>query len=214
MTTDDATAPIERAPIERAPIETARAVVGTAAAAELYARWAADYDRDVFEVAGVTGTRQIAALLADHVDDRTATVIDLGCGTGAAGRHLREHGFTTIDGVDLSPEMLELARATGAYRRLEVADLTRSLPFAPASFDASIAAGVFTTGHLGASVVAPLVHLVRPGGVLAWVVADPVWPSVAPELRRAGADPRVTEHVSIRRGAPPEAWLVLARVTG
>ena len=58
MTTDDATAPIERAPIERAPIETARAVVGTAAAAELYARWAADYDRDVFEVAGVTGRLQ------------------------------------------------------------------------------------------------------------------------------------------------------------
>lgn len=209
MTDDDATVPVERAPIERA-----RAVDGTAAAAELYARWATDYDRDMFEVAGVTGTRQIADLLAGQLDDRAAAIVDLGCGTGAAGRHLREHGFTTIDGVDLSPEMLELARATGAYRRLEVADLTRSLPFAPASFDASIAAGVFTTGHLGASAVAPLVRLVRPGGVLAWVVADPVWSAVAPELRRAGADPTVTEHVSIRRDGPPEAWLVLARVMG
>ena len=54
-------------------------------AVRLYESWAADYDHDVFEVMGFTGTDRIADLLAAHVPDRGQPVIDLGCGTGAAG---------------------------------------------------------------------------------------------------------------------------------
>jgi predicted TPR repeat methyltransferase len=195
-----------------ASLARARALGDPASVAAHYATWAERYDHDVFEVAGVTGTEQIAALLAGRLSDRLAAVIDLGCGTGRAGVHLREHGFVTVDGVDLSSEMLDVARRTGAYRHLVVADLTRPLPLAPASYDASIAAGLFTSGHLGPDAVEPLVQLVRPGGVLAWVVADPMWTDVEPELRRTGALPQWIEHTAIRRDGPPEAHLVLARV--
>ena len=190
----------------------ARALADPAAVAEHYAAWAERYDHDVFEVAGVTGTEQIAAVLAGRLSDRLAAVIDLGCGTGRAGVHLREQGFVTVDGIDLSAEMLDVARRTGAYRHLVVADLNGPLPLAPGTYDASIAAGLFTSGHLGAGAVASLVRLVRPGGVLAWVVADPVWTEVEPALRRAGAGPQWIEHTAIRRDGPPEARLVLARV--
>ena len=39
-------------------------------AVRLYDSWAADYDHDVFEVMGFTGTERIADLLAAHVPDR------------------------------------------------------------------------------------------------------------------------------------------------
>ena len=48
---------------------------------------------------------------------------DLGCGTGRTGAWLSERGVTAIDGVDLTPEMLELAEARGVYRRLVEADV-------------------------------------------------------------------------------------------
>jgi ubiquinone/menaquinone biosynthesis C-methylase UbiE len=58
------------------------------------------------------------------------SVLDLACGTGRVGTWLRQRGATgTIDGVDLTPEMLEQARIRGVYRTLVVADVaTTRLP--------------------------------------------------------------------------------------
>src|SRR5437867_10522742 len=43
---------------------------------------------------------------------------DLGCGTGRTGAWLRTHGVARIDGIDLTPEMLAIARGRGIYGRL------------------------------------------------------------------------------------------------
>jgi SAM-dependent methyltransferase len=50
-------------------------------------------------------------------------VADLGCGTGRTGIWLKEKGAAAIDGVDLTPEMLEVARSRGVHRRLVEADV-------------------------------------------------------------------------------------------
>jgi trans-aconitate 2-methyltransferase len=50
--------------------------------------------------------------------------IDFGCGSGAMGLALRRAGLQRpLDGIDLSPGMLDLARMTGCYARLERANL-------------------------------------------------------------------------------------------
>ncbi len=51
---------------------------------------------------------------------------DLGCGTGRTGAWLRRRGVAALDGVDLTPEMLERASQRGIYRRLVEADVVRS----------------------------------------------------------------------------------------
>lgn len=43
---------------------------------------------------------------------------DLGCGTGRTGAWLKARGVGEIDGVDLSPGMLEAARSRGVYASL------------------------------------------------------------------------------------------------
>jgi len=48
--------------------------------------------------------------------------IDLGCGTGLVGVRLAEH-VGTMDGVDLSPNMIALARRRGIYGELAAADM-------------------------------------------------------------------------------------------
>ena len=120
----------------------------------LYESWAADYDHDVFDVMGFTGTERIADLLAAHVPDRNQPVIDLGCGTGAAGARLSDHGFDSIDGVDISPAMLQVAARRGVYRHLVAADLTQPMSIEH-RYGASISAGTFTTGHVGTRTRSP-----------------------------------------------------------
>jgi SAM-dependent methyltransferase len=51
------------------------------------------------------------------------TAADLGCGTGRTGAWLRSRGVGEVDGVDLTPEMLALARSRGVYRRLVEANV-------------------------------------------------------------------------------------------
>lgn len=50
-------------------------------------------------------------------------VADLGCGTGRTAEWLRSRGALRIDGVDLTPEMLAVARDKGIYDRLVEADV-------------------------------------------------------------------------------------------
>ena len=85
--------------------------------------WASTYDDDVFGALGVTGSARIAELLVGVLTDPAQPVVDLGCGTGAVGQRLAQLGVTTIDGIDLSPEMITVAARTGAYRSLTVGDL-------------------------------------------------------------------------------------------
>lgn len=54
---------------------------------------------------------------------RATRAADLGCGTGRTGAWLRSKGVAHIDGVDLTPEMLQVARGTGVYDQLITADV-------------------------------------------------------------------------------------------
>jgi SAM-dependent methyltransferase len=48
---------------------------------------------------------------------------DLGCGTGRTGAWLRKCGVPRIDGIDLTPEMLAIARTRGIYDQLHHAEV-------------------------------------------------------------------------------------------
>src|SRR5262245_61287808 len=155
-----------------ARLERARALGSTGEARTLYRQWAKDYDDDVFGRLKVTGTRRIAELLARHLaPDGERPLIDLGCGTGAAGVVLSGLGLRTIDGLDLSPEMLVIATARRVYRLLIAADLLKPLPLRDHAYDAAVSAGTFTTGHVGAAALPAVHRLIRPGGLLACVIA-------------------------------------------
>jgi predicted TPR repeat methyltransferase len=94
--------------------------------------------------------------------------IDLGCGTGLAARAFAKEVDALI-GIDISPRMIERARATGLYAELEVNEMAQGLRGKPgASADLILAADAMVY-------VGDLVPLLReaarvlvPGGVLAF----------------------------------------------
>ena len=91
------------------------------------------------------------------------TVLDAGCGTGLCAPFLLPHA-QTLDGVDLSPKMLEKAALRNCYRRLDEAELTAWLAAYPASYDLIVSAD--TLCYFGAleKVVVNAARALRSGG--------------------------------------------------
>lgn len=135
-------------------------------AKRLYGDWAKSYDAELEARNAYSGPREAAAVLARHVTDKTARIIDIGCGTGLVGRYLAGHGLTTVDGLDLVPEMLTEAGKKGVYGRLIEADLLQGAPLADDAYDAAISVGTFTHNHVGPSGLDEVLRLVKPRGLV------------------------------------------------
>jgi predicted TPR repeat methyltransferase len=94
--------------------------------------------------------------------------IDLGCGTGLAAAAFA-NGVDHFIGVDLSPRMIERARATGLYAELEVADMFQGLRVrVDASADLILAADAMVYLAELAPVLAEAARVLAPGGLLAF----------------------------------------------
>lgn len=94
---------------------------------------------------------------------RADAALDLGCGTGLCGRLLRPLA-ARLDGVDLSANMVEGARAAGWYDEVVHADAADYLHATPQRYDLVIAADVFI--YVGAleHVFAGVARVMPPGG--------------------------------------------------
>ena len=86
-----------------------------------YRAWADTYEGAVENAMDI---ELLEALRTVRWEDAREVAVDLGCGTGRTGAWLAAQGAGAIDGVDLTPEMLERARSRGVFRRLVEADVT------------------------------------------------------------------------------------------
>jgi predicted TPR repeat methyltransferase len=96
--------------------------------------------------------------------------IDLGCGTGlAASAFARE--VDHYIGIDLSPKMLDQARATGLYASLEAADMVEALREKPdASAELVLAADAFVYVSDLLPALSEVERVLTPGGLIAFTL--------------------------------------------
>jgi predicted TPR repeat methyltransferase len=96
--------------------------------------------------------------------------VDLGCGTGlGAGAFAQE--VDHFIGIDLSPGMIEQARATGLYAELEVADMVEGLRGKPdVSANLLLAADAMCYVSDIAPVLVEAKRVLAPGGVFAFTL--------------------------------------------
>jgi len=141
----------------------------------LYRDWAATYDQTMVEGLQYRSPTVVVDLLRPHLANAQARVLDVGCGTGLAGRALAAHGFTEIEGLDLSPEMAQVAADSGAYRAFVMTDLNATLPVLDATYDAAMCCGTFTTGHVSAACLDEVLRILRPGAPFAFTVKRSDW---------------------------------------
>lgn len=107
----------------------------------LFDGYADEFDAHLVDRLRYTGHERVAALLRRSAR-RFRAVLDLGCGTGLVAPLLADVA-ERIDGVDLSPPMIERARSRGLYTRLDAGDLVEVLQRSDERYDAVVAADVF-----------------------------------------------------------------------
>lgn len=140
---------------------------------DAYSAWANEYDRETAEL-GYGLPFLIGAWVARYVPRGNGPILDAGCGTGLSGPYLKALGYDHIEGLDISAEMLRLARARNVYHTLKQGDLSGQLAWADGYFSAFLSTGVFTEGHAPASSLEELVRITQKGGHAIFTVRDTV----------------------------------------
>jgi len=126
---------------------------------EGYEAWAKTYEATVLDLMDLRLLERLRS-----VDwPRVRRAVDLACGTGRCGAWLRARGVAAVDGVDLTPAMLELAKPKGVYDRLLEGDVAAvDLP----TGDYDLVTQLLADEHLAdlAPVYREAARLAAPGG--------------------------------------------------
>jgi predicted TPR repeat methyltransferase len=114
---------------------------------DLFDAYASRFDTHLVDALGYSIPRSMREAVGrlTRNNRRFHHALDLGCGTGLIGAHFRDV-VAEIDGVDLSPKMLEQARRKQIYGKLDCDDIVAWLERAAAeslSFDIVLSADVF-----------------------------------------------------------------------
>ena len=108
----------------------------------MYGDWAATYDQTMKDHDYQSPRRIVEALLR-HCADKYVAIFDVGCGTGLSGMALAKAGFTQIDGSDVSPKMIEIARQLpSVYRQLKCVTFDDPFTFPDGAYQVITAMGV------------------------------------------------------------------------
>lgn len=150
-------------PAKKPDVDAAYALRSQDDVLRLYRDWAATYDTAwAAAMEFLLPGRVAEAFLAAK---GTGPVLDVGAGTGLLGQALRDRGYSgRLDAIDLTPEMLEQARAKGVYDDLVTADVMRPLPVAR-PYAGFVSSGVFTHGHVGPQALDQLMSVAAPGAL-------------------------------------------------
>ena len=130
-------------------------------------------------------------------------ILDAGAGTGIMGEMLVERGFTNVDGLDVSQEMLNFAKSKNVYKRIICAPLSEIVreEIQTAEYDVVLCAGTIVYGQVKSAAIDECVRFVKPGG----------YPGFTPSLPSGGktiilASHLISERILRSLRDPPQAW--------
>jgi predicted TPR repeat methyltransferase len=149
--------------VENPNLDDAYAMSSPEEVKALYRTWSLSYDVVFSDRQGYQLPRNVAAAFVGA--GGIGPVLDVGAGTGLVGGLLRHMNVKDIDGIDLSEEMLEVARMKGDYRRLYTGDVTQPLSLIDAPYMGVVSAGTLTLGHVGPKALGHLLNIAAFGAL-------------------------------------------------
>jgi predicted TPR repeat methyltransferase len=137
---------------------------------QLYQRFSSFFESNLQDELDYQGPKRIRDLVNLVTGNRNGVAtLDLGCGSGLAGAQLKPISASMV-GIDLSPEMIELARNRDIYDALEVAEITSWLLDRRRRFDIIVACDTLIYFGDLRQVLVPAAGLVEQGGIIAFSV--------------------------------------------
>ena len=135
----------------------------------LYRSWASSYDSDFAKQNDYLSPLEIAKYFDKYSNNKDTPILDVGAGTGLIGECLNVNS-RELDAIDISPEMLNIARLKNCYSKIIEADLTKRLLINDNHYGAIVSAGTFTHGHVGPDVLDELLRVTKSGGLFVFTI--------------------------------------------
>ena len=137
---------------------------------QLYERFSSFYEDNMLEELGYEGPEKLVSAIESIIGNRQGlSVLDLGCGTGLSGMRIKQHASRLV-GIDLSADMVDVARTKQVYDSLDVAEVTDWLQNSVERFDIIMACD--TCIYFGdlRHVIVPAMEKLKSGGLIAFSV--------------------------------------------
>jgi predicted TPR repeat methyltransferase len=174
---------------------------------QMYAEFSRNFDENLVKELEYKGPERVRELLAPLLGERkNLAVLDIGCGTGLAGVQFKPLAARLI-GVDISPEMIDLARVRNVYDRLEVAEITDWLMRCSERYELILACDCLIYFGDLRQVILPVATLLCPKGIFAFTLEkSDVYP------QRFNDTGRYSHHADHVREVAGEAGMNVARL--
>ena len=131
------------------------------------------YNKDMVEW-NYTAPKETVAVVKKYASNKNFKILDAGCGTGLVGVELKKFGYSHIDGVDFSQDMLDLV-PQDIYRNLQKVDLNADLKFRDNTYDVIICVGTFTYGHVKAHALDEFIRITKDKGLICFTINEGIY---------------------------------------
>ena len=174
------------------------------------------YNKDMIDW-NYSAPQETVSILKKYALNKNSKILDAGCGTGLVGIELKKYGYSNIDGVDFSQNMLDLV-PQGIYKKIEKVDLNKLLKFKNNTYDVVMCVGTFTYGHVMPKALDELIRITKNKGLICFTINEGIY-------EEYGFDNKIKELSSNKSwnvkeffksdyitNKKVEAWLCLAKV--
>ena len=140
-----------------------------------YQDWANNnkYNKDMVDWK-YTAPQETVSVLSKYALNKNFRILDAGCGTGLVGIELKKYGYSNIEGVDFSQNMLDLV-PQGIYKKIEKVDLNKPLKFKANMYDVVMCVGTFTYGHVKSKALDELIRIIKNRGLICFTINEGIY---------------------------------------
>ena len=131
------------------------------------------YNKDMVDW-NYTAPKETVSILKKYVFNKNSKILDAGCGTGLVGIELKKYGYSNIEGVDFSQNMLDLVPQS-IYKKIEKIDLNKALKFKDNIYDAIMCVGTFTYGHVKPQALDELIRITKNKGFICFTINEGIY---------------------------------------
>ena len=121
-----------------------------------------------------TAPQETVLVLKKYALNNKCKILVAGCGTGLGGIELKKCGYSNIDGVDFSQNMLDLI-PQGIYKKIEKVDLNKPLKFKTNMYDVVMCVGTFTYGHVKPQALDELIRITKNKGLICFTINEGIY---------------------------------------
>ena len=131
------------------------------------------YNKDMVDW-NYTAPQETVCVLNKYALNKDCKILDAGCGTGLVGIELKKYGYSNIEGVDFSQNMLDLV-PQDIYKKTGKVDLNKPLKFKTNIYDVVMCVGTFTYGHVKPKTLDELIRITKNRGLVCFTINEGIY---------------------------------------